>query len=505
MRTYETNSIRSNFSAMMILIAVLLLNISAAIAQVETKITADDAAEGDYFGNSVSISGDYAVVAAYQDDDGENSGSAYVFEHNADEWTQVAKLTAADAAADDLFGCSVSISGDYAVISTPYNGDNGDYSGSAYIFTHEGDDWTQQAKLTATDAAEYDHFGWSVSISGDLALIGAFWDDDDGEKSGSAYIFVRDGTDWTQQAKLTANDAAPDDRFGYSVSISGYYAVVGARGDDDDGEWSGSAYIFVRDGTDWTQQAKLTADDADANDVFGCSVSISGDYAVVGACGDDDDGELSGSAYIFAHDGDDWTQQAKLTADDAAERDEFGWSVSISGDYAVIGADRSGSAYIFAREGADWTQQAKLTAVDEAVDDLFGHSVSINGDYVLVGAHGNDDAGERSGSAYIYNLGENSIEWRGEADIPVDFGIVSAYPNPFNSTTSITYGLDKSAPTRLTLYDLSGQQVTTLFEGYKQAGFHTANLSANDLPSGLYFIQLEASNQVFTQKVMLIR
>ena len=252
--------------------------------------------------------------------------------------------------------------------------------------------WSQQQKLTASDADNYDSFGMSVSISGDYAVVGAYADDDAGGSSGSAYIFVRNGTTWTEQEKLTASDAASRDQFGNSVSISGDYAVVGAYTDDDGGSSnSGSAYIFVRNGTTWSQQQKLTASDAAAGDQFGNSVSISGDYAVVGAYADDDAGGQSGSAYIFVRNGTAWTEQQKLTASDAASSDQFGRSVSISGDYAVVGAhqnagagSRSGSAYIFVRNGTTWTEQEKLTASDAASGDYFGSSVSISGDYAVV-------------------------------------------------------------------------------------------------------------------------
>ena len=266
----------------------------------------------------------------------------------------------------------------------------------------------QIAKLLAGDAAAADVFGYSVSLSGDTALIGAWGDDDAGSSSGSAYIFTRSGSSWTQQAKLTASDAAAGDEFGYSVAISGDTALVGAYRDDDAGNSSGSAYIFTRSGSSWTQQAKLTASDAAADDWFGFSVSLSGDTALVGARFDDDDGSNSGSAYIFTRSGSSWTQQAKLTASDAAAGDEFGYSVAISGDTALVGAlwdDApdldSGSAYIFTRSGSSWTQQAKLTASDATFIDRFG-IVSISGDTALVGAYFNDDAGSNSGSAYIF-------------------------------------------------------------------------------------------------------
>ena len=376
----------------------------------EFKITAEDAEAEDQFGCSVSIDGDYAIVGAIgNDDEAENSGSAYIFIRDGEEWTEQQKLTADDADEEDYFGSSVSISGDYVIVSA-YDSHGWQSSGSAYIFVRNGEEWTQQQKLIADDAAENDRFH-SVSISGDYAIVGAYGNDDDGESSGSAYIFVRDGEEWTEQEKLTADDAAEGDYFGFSVSISGDYAIVGAFRNDDDGDLSGSAYVFLREGDEWTQQQKLTADDAAEEDLFGLSVSINGDYVIIGAYRNDDDGENSGSAYIFVRDGDEWTQQQKLTADDAAANDEFGCSVSLSGDYAIVGASRddddaedSGSAYVFVFIGDEWIQQQKLTADDADSTDAFGHSVSIDINHSIIGSPWNDDDGETSGSAYIYTL-----------------------------------------------------------------------------------------------------
>ena len=206
------------------------------------KLLASDGAANDQFGYSVSISGDYAIVGAYADDDkGSNSGSAYVFKRDGTNWSEQQKLTASDGAASDLFGRSVSISGDYAIVGADYDDDNGSYSGSAYIFKWDGSNWVQQQKLIASDGAANDYFGYSVSISGDYAIVGAYVDD--GSK-GSAYIFKRNGTSWSQQAKLLASDGATSDLFGCSVSISGDHAIVGAYQNDDEGTDSGSAYAF---------------------------------------------------------------------------------------------------------------------------------------------------------------------------------------------------------------------------------------------------------------------
>jgi hypothetical protein len=376
----------------------------------DIKLTASDAAAGDFFGFSVSISGDTAIVGAYGDDDaGAFSGSAYVFVWSDTTWIQQAKLIASDAAAGDQFGSSVSISGDTAIVGAPLHNDAGSDSGSAYVFVRSGTTWSEQAKLTASDAAAGDQFGFSVSISGNTAIIGANLDDDAGSDSGSAYVFVRSWTTWIQHAKLTASDAASGDHFGSSVSISGETAIVGARWDDDAGSYSGSAYVFVRSWTIWIQQAKLTASDAAARDVFGFSVSISGDTAIVGAFGNNDAGSSSGSAYVFVRSGTTWSEQAKLIASDAAAGDQFGFSVAISRNTAIVGArldddagSKSGSAYVFVRSGTTWIQHIKLTASDAAADDFFGFSVSISGDTAIIGAYGDDDAGSASGSAYIY-------------------------------------------------------------------------------------------------------
>jgi hypothetical protein len=377
----------------------------------EDKLTAADGATNDLFGISVSVSGDTAVVGAYFDDvAGLDSGSAYVFTRSSGGWMQQAKLTAADAAASDSFGVSVSVSGDTAVVGAHRDDDAGGNpdSGSAYVFTRSGGVWTQQAKLTAADAAFFDLFGISVSVSGDTAVVGALGDDDAGTDSGSAYVFTRSGGVWTQQAKLTAADAAAFDQFGISVSVSGDTAVVGAHGDDDAATSSGSAYVFTRSSGVWTQQAKLTAADPGANDQFGVSVSLSDDTVVVGAYFNNDAGPDSGSAYVFTRSGGVWTQQAKLTAADAAAFDQFGISVSVSGDTMVVGANlddhaggtNAGSAYVFTRTGGVWTQQAKRTAADAAGGDQLGISVAVSGDTAVVGAIGDDDAGTDSGSAY---------------------------------------------------------------------------------------------------------
>ncbi len=396
-----------NFVTSFLALAIVLgctATTQAAPLDLETKITSDDASADDWFGRSVAISGNTAIVGADRDvDAGIFSGSAYLF--NATTGSQLAKLTADDAAEGDFFGSSVAISGNTAIVGAVGDDDDGgggDNSGSAYLF-----DLTtgNQIKLTADDAATFDGFGVSVAISGNTAIVGAWFDDDGGSNSGSAYLF--NATTGSQIAKLTATDAAAGDVFGFSVAISGNTAIVGAFRDDDGANSSGSAYLF-----DLTtgNQIKLTADDAAADDLFGSSVAISGNTAIVGAVRNDDGSNNSGSAYLF--DVATGNQLAKLTATDAAEDDEFGRSVAISGDTAIVGAwldegTNPGSAYLFDVPTGD--QLAKFRSGDVASGDQFGVSVAISGNTAIVGAWLDDDGGSNSGSAYLFeNIPEPS-------------------------------------------------------------------------------------------------
>jgi FG-GAP repeat len=384
----------------------------------QQKLEASDAVRSDRLGSSVAISGETVVVGAPSDDGaaGEDQGSVYIFVRSGGVWSQQQKLEASDAAVDDLFGSSVAISGETVVVGAPFDdegaGDN--LRGSAYVFVRSGGVWSQQQKLEASDAAPFAEFGYSVAISGETVVVGArISDGPAGLNQGSAYVFVRSGGVWSQQQKLEASDAVASDQFGFSVAISGETVVVGAWLDAGAGGGSqGSAYVFVRSGGIWSQQQKLEASDAAAEDQFGYSVAIGGETVVVGAPFDDGAGGGSqGSAYVYVRSGGVWSQQQKLEAADAAAGDVFGYSVAISEETVVISArgDRGaagfgqGSAYVFMRSGGVWSQQQKLEASDAAVNDEFGSSVAISGETVVAGAPFDDGAvAINQGSVYVF-------------------------------------------------------------------------------------------------------
>jgi len=270
-----------------------------------------------------------------------------------------------------------------------------------------GNEWVEAAKLLASDGLGADAFGVSVSLSGDTALIGALLRDTTPDnEEGAAYVFVRSGTIWVEEAKLIASDGEDGDLFGNSVSISGDTALIGALYDDDNGFTSGSAYVFVRYGTVWLEKAKLLASDGANGDVFGFSVSVSGDTALIGAIYDDP----RGSAYVFVRNGGTWSETAKLRPSDGSGG-SFSSSLSVDGDLALIGAESSyangsgsGSAYAFVRDGTTWREAARLLAPDGTNQDALGHAVSLAGDTALIGAYRDGPPDNESGSAYVFRL-----------------------------------------------------------------------------------------------------
>jgi MYXO-CTERM domain-containing protein len=395
--------------------AVYPLTVDPLVGVQQQKLLASDVAAGDLFGNAVAVSGDTAVIGGHLNGDaGVQSGSAYVFTRSGATWTQQQKLLPADGAAGDFFGYAVAVSGDTAVLGARGDDDLGSSSGSAYVFTRSGVTWSQQQKLLSGDGLASDQFGFAVAIAGDTVVVGAIGDDDVGSNAGSAFVFTRAGVTWSQQAKLLAADGAASDSLGIAVAVVNDTAVIGSYLDDDLGADSGSAYVFTRAGVTWTQQAKLLASDGLPGDNFGRSVAVVGDTVLVGAYNDDDNGLSSGSAFVFTRAGVTWSQQAKLLASDGVASDNFGFSVALSGDTAVVGArydddngTDSGSAYAFTRVGAVWIQQSKLLASDGSTSDNLGTSVALAVDTAVMGAptdNHNGTAGVDSGSAYVFVL-----------------------------------------------------------------------------------------------------
>jgi len=512
----------------------------------QAYLKASNTGAGDQFGYSVAVSGDTVVVGAWAEDSAAtgvngnqadnsagNAGAAYVFVRSGTTWSQQAYLKASNTGPHDQFGWSVAVSGDTVVVgansessaATGVNGNQADNSannaGAAYVFVRSGTTWSQQAYLKASNTDASDQFGYSLAVSGDIVVVGAYREssaatgvngnqaDNSAGNAGAAYVFVRSGTTWSQQAYLKASNTEASDAFGRSVAVSGDTVVVGASNEssaatgvngnqsDNSASQAGAAYVFVRSGTSWSQQAYLKASNTDASDYFGSSVAVSGDTVVVGASGEDSaatgvngnqsDNSASGAgaAYVFVRSGTTWSQQAYLKASNTGGADAFGCSVAVSGDTAVIGAfaedsaatgvngnqsDNSalsaGAAYVFVRSGTTWSQQAYLKASNTGANQFFGWSVAVSTNTVVVGAYGessvatgvngnqSDNSASEAGAAYVFDL----------AAAPVIVVEQPAGNSLANGSATVNFGsglLGFTAPRTFTIrnlgyYDLTG-------------------------------------------------
>ncbi|MEO6718805.1 MAG: FG-GAP repeat protein [Ferruginibacter sp.] len=369
---------------------------------------ASDGTAGDKFGVSVSISGDYAIIGAFNEDIATKAdqGAAYIFIRQDGGWSQQSKLIASDGAAGDNFGNSVSISGDYAIVGAPKGAGAWFLQGAAYIFVRNGTSWTQQAKLNASDGIIGEYFGTSVSIDGNYAVIGApnaqvFY-----ANQGAAYVFMRGGTSWAQQSKLTYPGGQYNDYLGYSVSISGEYVIAGAPYFDWLGTDRGGAFTFLRTGSSWVFQESLDPNTAKQGDNFGSSVSMKGSSVIAGAPNHDGQNTNDGCAYVFVLNGASWNQQSEISPVNSQVNANFGSSVSIDGDNAVIGEiyedvygnngqQDAGAAYIFHRLATSWNFVRTIIDGNLQPSGFFGSAVGVSGYNYIVGAVGkNNSQGE---------------------------------------------------------------------------------------------------------------
>ena len=412
-----------------------------------TKLTPFDGTERDRFGNAVAATDDKIIVGAYRygNDGNDYVGSVYVYDAN-DLTAQPTKLTAFDSSASDEFGISVSATADKIVVGAYQDDDNGNNSGSVYVY--DANDLTAQpTKLTAFDGVGDDLFGNAVSVTADKIVVGAIYEGDGGWP-GSGSVYVYDANDLTAQpTKLTPFDGAGGDRFGESVFATVDKIVVGAWRDDDNGNDSGSVYVY--DLSDLSAQpTKLTAFDGAANHRFGYSVAATVDKIIVGAEQDDDNGSYSGSVYVY--DATDLSAQpTKLTPFDGAEDDHFGYSLDAVSNTLLVGSfydDGQGSSYIYDLDDLS-AQPTKLTAFDGSSNDRFGHSVALcvetttiplpafiaplstTTSYLALGdPHYKNSSNQSVGGVYIYNQSDMSapvtiLEGVMYSDSGINYGI----------------------------------------------------------------------------------
>jgi hypothetical protein len=548
-------------------------------------LTAGNSMTDSDFGESVAISGDIAFIGDPQDDSmGFQAGAAYVFEHDAQTgtWAELEKLIASDPEVTDYFGEAVSVSGGVAFVAAPRDDDAATDAGAVYVFERDAQTgaWIEAEKLTASDAEELDRFGTAVAVEGDIALVGAPLDE---AQAGAVYVFERDaqtGT-WVEVQKLTASDPAAWDRFGWSVAIEGDVVVIGAYTLIGFGQRPGAAYVFERDAQtgDWTEVQKLVGSEGEGSRDFAVSVAVSGSTALVGTTRSDD----PGSVYVFERvvQTGAWVEAQELIATNTyvvgPESDLFGQSVSLSGTVALIGAPDAdhpghasdGAAYVFERgtpavtvtATADPTvAQGGMLTVAVTAQSHIGTAVLVHLVLVATGprgqvvprelAMGTLPAGATVSRTFDVAVGSapvglwtvaarvdrrvgptlgydvfvvevtpseatvagppfgpaeevEPIATASAATVPVAASVTG--PNPFRGRTTLAFTLAEAGAVRLTLHDALGREVAVLAAGAHAAGPHVVAVEAGALPSGVYGWRLSAGGRVTTGRMTLVR
>lgn len=442
-------------------------------------IQASNSGTGDEFGYSVALSGDTLAVGAHfeasstsgidssPDDSAASAGAVYVFVRSGTSWTQQAYIKASNSQTGDEFGYSVALSGDTLVVGAIGEDSNTQgmntipdelaaSSGAVYVFIRNGSSWSEQTYIKASNTQGSDEFGFSVSLSGDTLAVGAHQEDsattgvnttpdEAASNSGAVYVFTRSDTSWTQQAYIKASNTGGSDSFGYSLTLSGDTLAVGAYREDSstlginttpfDNKQSddyGAVYVFVRNNANWVEQAYIKASETNKLDYFGFSVALSGDTLAVGAYLEDSEttgidsipndttaGANSGAVYVFTRSNNIWIQQAYIKASNTGKTDLFGKSITLSGDILAVGADQedsettginsipndtaaganSGAVYVFTRSNNTWSQQAYIKASTTVTKVNFGQSVALASDTLAVGVPLENTS---AGASYIF-------------------------------------------------------------------------------------------------------
>lgn len=394
------------------------------------KIVASDARDWDKFGWCVALDGSRLIIGTdivqspYLPE-----GRAYIHERNSggtDAWGEVAEFIASDGLDMDLYGYAVAVRNDTAVVGAPWEDDVEVDAGAARVFTRDpggAGAWGETIRLAASDGGRGDSFGQAVALDADTVLVGAPGNSAAATRGGAAYAFLRNqsGQDaWNETGKIMPSDPQDAAVFGTSVALAGDLAVIGAFRNDGGGSRRGAAYVFDRSGGalgTWSETKKLTAPDGADQDEFGISVAASGGLVIVGADLKREAGVPVGAAYIFGRDQggmDNWGLIMKLSAPDAKPNDAFGISVSISADYALVGAcgadgavPDGGAVYVFKRDigGADnWGYAGKVRPLDATESAQFGRSIALAGDLLAVGAPTRPEGGVYLGAVYLFKI-----------------------------------------------------------------------------------------------------
>jgi len=490
----------------MLQITCLLLIISVGETTAQTILTADNASSRAYFGRNVTVDGDIAIVGAdAEDTQANNAGAAYVFRLTDGEWIQETMLTADDGVESDRFGRAMARSGDAIIIGAPLRQTSGNDSGAAYIYRYDGSHWNQEAVLTASNADVFAHFGNTVDISGNLAIVGAWGEKTLATSAGAAYIFEFDGSTWNETDILRpSTPAAHNDFFGDEVSISDNIAFVSSPGNDLAGEGAGAVFVYRNNGSGWIEDEILVSPNPSPGTAHEAAHAWDGHHLVVGSSGEDG---TVGAAYVYRNDGTAMTLVQKLQSSDAVVGGAFGANVGVSGDFIVVGAPWLSSnasfpaeAYVFHFNGTQWEETLKLTA--KAPRDAF-ETISVSDGNVIIGAQNEDTRAVDAGAAYIYNLNLTATDVIAEGIPEASNRIEPNYPNPFTGETTLKVVIGSPSQVSVDIHDSLGRKIGSLVNSYLQAGTHEFRFNSDNAKAGAYY-QVMTINGKRTSRPLII-
>ncbi|MFC1619783.1 FlgD immunoglobulin-like domain containing protein [Candidatus Neomarinimicrobiota bacterium] len=447
------------------------------------------------------------------------------------------------------FGSSVDIHQNTYVIGAAMEYMEG--QGAVYVYGQYGTTLHLESVLSPDTAHSIDQFGASVAIEDSFLVVGAPYSSNEQNLDGMVFVYLHTGEEWVQHSMLYPGYPIPGGKFGLAmaialpylivgdaegtvviykldngywaedtvlygpgfvdVDIDGEYAVLGASGDNALGYGSGAAYVYRREGASWVEEIRLVASDGEAHDAFGSSVAIDGEYILIGAGYADGQYSSSGAAYVYQRHDDQWLQKAKLSADDGGFNDCFGCSMAMDGQRALVGAGKadataiaSGAAYYYQFDGSQWVQSQKFAPLNLGRSAKFGRAVAIYADKCLIGASEADEA-------YLFT--NTPVTLAGENDppkVPGSFFLTQNHPNPFNPSTTISYDLPEAAMVRLVVHDLQGREITRLADSYLPAGSYESiwdgrSADGRLLPSGIYIARLETAGYSKSIKMVLLK
>lgn len=483
-----------------LLIPMLLLSNFVFCQNYDQKIFPNDPNPGVFFGRFVELNKDHAFISAYQDfENGSSSGALYIYNRNGRNYQQIKKLFPDDGDVEEFFGYSLSSYDKWLVTGAHHDSDFGASSGGAYVLLQsENNDWNFYQKLLPFDASEADEFGKAVDIYQDFIVSCSYLDDDNGTNSGSVYIYKWNGLSWEHYDKINASDPEDYSQFGLALDLFKDQLIVGAPFKNSCGTNCGAAYIFEKINEKWTETAILTPDNLNDKDEFGITVKIKNDYAFVSSIKDDDLGENSGSVYIYKKENKNWKYLQKLTAFDGEAGDAFGIAIDLNDSIAAIGSyfdddngENSGSVYIYKNIDDEWQFIKKIIPDDGNEGDAFGSSISLNDNKILIGAYSDDDNGFFSGAAYIFSIDKILTNIK-----DLDSNNINIFPTIFKNFINITKE-NKGNSIIIDLIDLRGNIISSQHYYTNKIRLNTSSIKA-----GVYFIKIKQRKKITTIKVI---